>query len=105
KWDGVWRGPGGRAEGPEWVRDDDTGRQVEGFDAVVCALPAAALASLEFGERNLRPLAALADIEHAPVSSLFLGYRREQVGHPLDGFGFLAPKREHRKLLGAAFSS
>lgn len=105
KWQVVWRDLRGQPVGRDWARGDDTGRQVEEFDAVVCALPAAGMAQLEFGEQNLRPLAALRDIEHAPVSSLFLGYRREQVGHPLDGFGFLAPKREQRKLLGVAFSS
>ncbi|HEX3730554.1 MAG TPA: protoporphyrinogen oxidase [Opitutaceae bacterium] len=105
KWHVVWRDLRGQPADRDWARGDDTGRQVEGFDAVVCALPAAALAGLEFGQRELRPLAALGDIEHAPVSSLFLGYRREQIGHPLDGFGFLAPKRERRKLLGVAFSS
>ncbi|HVW20145.1 MAG TPA: protoporphyrinogen oxidase [Opitutaceae bacterium] len=105
KWHVVWRDLRGQPQEREWDRDDETGRQVEGFDAVVCGLPAGALARLEFGERNARPLAVFGEIEHAAVSSLFLGFRRDQVDHPLDGFGFLAPKRENRKLLGVAFSS
>jgi oxygen-dependent protoporphyrinogen oxidase len=44
-------------------------------------------------------------VEYPPVASLFLGYRREQVRHPLDGFGMLAPSRENRDLLGVLFSS
>ena len=35
----------------------------------------------------------------------FLGYRREQVAHPLDGFGALVPALERRSILGALFSS
>lgn len=33
------------------------------------------------------------------------GWKREQVGHALDGFGFLAPSREHMATLGTLFSS
>src|SRR5690606_15023697 len=57
------------------------------FDAIVAALPAHALAQLRIGSLGERPLAALEGIEHPPVSSLFLGFRRDQVRHPLNGFG------------------
>jgi oxygen-dependent protoporphyrinogen oxidase len=107
RWHVIWRDMRGQPAqaGPDWSQSDDSGRQVEGFDAVIAALPAPALARLEFGERNVRPLAALADLEHASVATLFLGYRREQVSHPLDGFGLLAPAREKRSILGVTFSS
>jgi oxygen-dependent protoporphyrinogen oxidase len=39
------------------------------------------------------------------VSSLALGFTREQVAHPLDGFGCLVPGRERRDVLGILFSS
>jgi oxygen-dependent protoporphyrinogen oxidase len=42
---------------------------------------------------------------HPPVATLALGYRREQVAHPLDGFGMLVPQAEKQPLLGAIFSS
>jgi oxygen-dependent protoporphyrinogen oxidase len=77
----------------------------EKFDAVIAALPAPALAQLRFGTLGERPLAALDAIEHPPVSSLFLGYRRDQVAHPLDGFGVLAPEVEKPSVLGILFSS
>jgi oxygen-dependent protoporphyrinogen oxidase len=91
--------------GPPWeiTWERDGGVQTEEADAVILALPAAALATLPVA--NQRPLAALAGIEHPPVASLFLGFRREDVTHPLDGFGLLAPARERRVLLGAIFSS
>jgi len=84
-----------------WVIETDTG--VESVDAVVCALPAPALAALRIGENV--PLASLAQIKHPPVSTLFLGYRRDQVAHPLDGFGMLVPAVEKLPLLGVIFSS
>jgi oxygen-dependent protoporphyrinogen oxidase len=76
----------------------------ETFSAVVCALPADALASLDFA--GLAPsLQQLREIEHPPVCSIFTGYRREAVRHPLDGFGLLVPAVEHRPWLGTLFSS
>lgn len=82
------------------------GRPFSGeFDAVVLALPAAALARLQIGTAADRPLADCDEILQPPVSSLFLGYRREQVAHPLDGFGGLVPAVEKRSVLGILFSS
>ena len=34
-----------------------------------------------------------------------LGYRREQIRHALDGFGFVVPLRERRPILSGSFSS
>ena len=75
------------------------------FDHVVLALPASGLAQLSFGNLAERPLAILEGIPQPPVSSLFLGYRREQVAHKLDGFGGLVPAVERRQVLGMLFSS
>ena len=75
------------------------------FDAVVLAVPAGALAQLTFGALGERKLASLDTVPHPPVSSLFLGYRRDQVSHPLDGFGGLVPAIERREVLGILFSS
>lgn len=75
------------------------------FDDVVLAVPAGALAHLAIGAKRERPLALLDEVLQPPVSSLFLGYRREQVRHPLDGFGGLVPAIERRSVLGILFSS
>jgi oxygen-dependent protoporphyrinogen oxidase len=75
------------------------------FDYVVLAVPAPALAQITFGTLAERPLATLDTITHPPVSSLFLGFRREDVTHPLDGFGGLTPEKERRDTLGILFSS
>lgn len=74
-------------------------------DAVVLAAPAASLARLAIGSSGELPLAPLEQIEYPPVASLFFGFRREQVAHPLDGFGALVPAIENRPILGVLFSS
>jgi len=44
-------------------------------------------------------------IHYPPIARIALGFRRSQVAHPLDGFGALVPRVEHRKVLGVLFSS
>ena len=76
------------------------------FSAVVCALPADALTALSFeGVPGVERLAALREIPHPAVVSVFTGFRREDVAHPLDGFGLLVPEVERRRILGTLFSS
>ena len=47
----------------------------------------------------------LGGIEYAPVAVVSLGYRREDVGHPLDGFGFLVPRSSGLRVLGSVWNS
>ena len=48
---------------------------------------------------------AAASIDAPPLATVFLGYRRDQVAHPLDGLGYLTPASEGRQLTGALFAS
>lgn len=73
-------------------------------DAVVLALPAHAAAGLVV-PLDGRAGAVLADIPHPPLAAVFLGYRRSDIAHPLDGLGVLAPRVERRRALGILFSS
>ncbi|MGC8762496.1 MAG: protoporphyrinogen oxidase [Acidobacteriota bacterium] len=72
--------------------------------AVVSALPAAAASAVlaplggEFPQR-------VRDLPYADVALVCLGFRRQEVAHPLDGFGFLAPEVERRFVLGCLFPS
>ncbi len=52
-----------------------------------------------------RPTEAFAEISHPPVTSVALGFRREDVAHSCQGFGMLIPKIEGFKILGTIFSS
>lgn len=47
----------------------------------------------------------LARIEYAPVVVVGAGYRREQIQHPINGFGFLVPRTEKLRVLGTVWSS
>jgi len=46
-----------------------------------------------------------AGIEYAPVAIVSLGYRRSEVGHTLDGFGFLVPRSARLQTLGTVWNS
>lgn len=50
-------------------------------------------------------LSVFAEIRYPPVASVVLGFRREEVAHPCEGFGMLIPKVEGFKILGTIFSS
>lgn len=71
---------------------------------VVLSVPAYAATELV---RAMAPQAsdALAAIPYAPVAVVISAYRRSEVAHPLDGFGFLAPAVERSEVLGTLFSS
>jgi oxygen-dependent protoporphyrinogen oxidase len=56
----------------------------------------------------LRPaldVSAFSEIRHPPVASVVLGFRREDVAHPCQGYGMLIPKVEGFRILGTIFSS
>ncbi len=48
---------------------------------------------------------ALRTVPYAPVAMVYAGFERSAVAHPLDGFGFLVPSKENRRILGTIFSS
>ena len=47
----------------------------------------------------------LPPIEYAAVAVLSLGYATKDVGHPLDGFGFLVPRSAGLRILGTVWNS
>lgn len=73
------------------------------FDHVVLAVPSHQLPGIEGIPLELRQ--DLFSVPYNPVAVVGLGFRREQVSHPLDGFGFLVPRSENRRILGTLFSS
>jgi oxygen-dependent protoporphyrinogen oxidase len=73
-------------------------------DAVVLAVPARVATLLVSGlDPDLS--ARLGEIPFAGSAIVSLGFRREQVTHPLDAAGMVVPRRERRRLLAASFSS
>ncbi len=76
-------------------------------DAVLVTTPAHATAALPFNGPGAVPpeLAALGEITYPPVTSISLGFQRDHVAHPLDGYGVLVPACEGRRILGTLFNS
>ena len=85
-------------------RVEGTRGEVFHGDALLLAVPAPEAARL------LEPLAprtsrALRGIPYAPVAVVHVAYPRDQVAHPLDGFGLLCPGPENRRILGSLWLS
>ena len=78
--------------------------QTEVFDGVIVAAPAPKAAPLikEVDQTLANELAA---IRYASTSVVVLGYRRDQFQHALDGFGFVVPLIEGRRILAGSFAS
>ena len=74
------------------------------FDGLVMATPAYAASELLKGV-NGRLSELLSQIEYSPIAVVGFGFEKEGLGHDLDGFGFLVPKKEGRKILGALWDS
>jgi protoporphyrinogen/coproporphyrinogen III oxidase len=73
-------------------------------DAVCLALPAYAAARLLRAADDA--LASELDaIPYASTATVNLAYKREDIPHPLDGFGFVVPFIERRATLACTFSS
>jgi len=47
----------------------------------------------------------LSSISYSSAATVNLAYQREQVPHPLNGFGFVVPRIENRAILACTFSS
>lgn len=97
----VTRGSSGyiiRAEGKGGAVSEFTAR------AVVCALPAKAAGTVLARLSGDFP-SRIPGLPYADVALVCMGFRKDQVGHPLDGFGFLAPEVERRHVLGCLFTS
>jgi protoporphyrinogen/coproporphyrinogen III oxidase len=77
----------------------------ETYDGVIYAAPAHSLDQIDLDFAGGERLATLSSIDHPPVAVLALGFAQEQIKHTLDGFGFLVPEVERRRIMGAIFSS
>ncbi len=75
------------------------------FTRVLLTSPAHRLAALKIDSAAGGDLKLLGEITYPPVTSFTMGFRREDVAHPLDGFGALIPKVEKRNCLGTLFTS
>ena len=73
-------------------------------DAVIAATPAFATAGM-LEELDTGITAILSQIPYASMTVICCGYERERIAHPLDGFGYLIPKKEGLSTLGTLWDS
>lgn len=86
-----------------WVLQTEGGETIEA-DALCLALPAYASARLLRGvDEHLAE--ELETVPYASTATVNLAYRRADIPHPLDGFGFVVPFVERRATLACTFSS
>ncbi|HET6890332.1 MAG TPA: protoporphyrinogen oxidase, partial [Pyrinomonadaceae bacterium] len=83
---------------------ETTSHEVIRADGVCIALPAYATARLVHSTNS-----ALADeldaIQYASTATVNVAYRRADIPHPLNGFGFVVPFIEKRSIIACTFSS
>ncbi len=73
-------------------------------DAVILAAPAYAAAQMI--EALDAPLAEkLRAIRYVSTATVSLAYRRSEIPHALDGYGFVIPRTEHRSITACSWSS
>ena len=85
------------------IQQEDEAWMIENqrFSDIILTLPAHAQTQLD----TPFDLSFLASIRYPAVTSLSLLYRRDQLTHPLNGFGMLVPACEERFILGVLFPS
>ena len=89
--------------GRRWTVALEDGEVLEA-DVLCLALPADKAAAL-LAPCAPRVARLLEEIPYESVATVHLAFRREEIPHPLDGFGFVVPAVERRRLVGCTFAS
>lgn len=95
KWNITWR----KNDAPE-----DKAQTTE-FDAVILATESHAMSKIVHTANFARMAELLGGIEHTGTVVVTAAFRREDVGHPLDGMGVVVPAAEHNPILALSFSN
>jgi oxygen-dependent protoporphyrinogen oxidase len=96
---------------PEFGYQVRSGDQIWQAQEVILAVPSAQVAriidDLAWPNDDLmdKAVKALRDIEYPAVASITMAFYKDQIQHPLDGFGCLLPSKERQKTLGVLFPS
>ncbi len=78
--------------------------RTQGVDAVVLAIQPSKMRPL-IGQLDKEWDKLLSGIPAHDSATLNLGFRRQDVDHPLNGFGFVVPSREKKLIVGCTFAS
>jgi oxygen-dependent protoporphyrinogen oxidase len=90
-------------QGDCWEITAADGKQIQARRVILACPTYAASAMLRDFDRELAD--ALDEIPYAPIVVVATGHRREDVRHPLDGFGFLVPRNQGLRTLGSIWTS
>ena len=87
-----------------WQVTSGAAANPESFDAVIVAAPAPTTAEL-LSDVDRELCTELRQIEYAGSAVVCITYRRSQIEHRLDGFGFVVPAVERRRIIATSFAS
>lgn len=77
----------------------------DSFNKVILTSPPHTWQHLPLATSLKESLSSLAELPYAPISLITLGFKRQDVRHPLNGLGFLVPEVEKMNILGTLFNS
>jgi oxygen-dependent protoporphyrinogen oxidase len=89
--------------GEKWMVECEDGVVLQA-DGVILATPAFQTARI-VRVLDQQLAGRLSSISYSSAATASLAYRREQVPHPLNGFGFVVPHIERRSIIACTFSS
>lgn len=89
-------------ENKRWILNDGMGKKTYDADAVCLALPAYRSAGL-FSRFDERLSDVLNAIPYGDAATIHLAFHRKDIGHALDGFGFVVPPAEGLCMIGCSF--
>jgi oxygen-dependent protoporphyrinogen oxidase len=89
--------------GASWRVTTTSGERLDADRVILATESHVAARLLRYADPSLAAL--LEGVPYASSATVCLGYRRGDVPHPLDGFGFVVPRAEKRALLACTFSS
>ena len=80
------------------------GEETLRFERLILSIPSYQTAAL-VQEVSPELSSWLFQIRFAPVAVVATAFRKDQISQPLDGFGFLVPRKENRPIFGSIWSS
>jgi oxygen-dependent protoporphyrinogen oxidase len=84
--------------------EEKNGRDSVTTESLILCTPTDVTGKL-LGQLNAQFESLLTSVEYVAVAVVSLGYRKKDVGHSLDGFGFLVPRSAGLRLLGTVWNS
>lgn len=92
-----------RQNGKTWDVTLDSGEVIEA-DSVILATPAPVTGSL-LASFDPDLASVLSSIQYASTATVTLAYRQSDLSRPLDGYGYVIPRREGRRALACTWTS